>query len=57
MVSTGFPGDVEGSREDSGPDSEGAGFVDDNDKEKLQKICKRIVDRHPEEVNPNINSH
>lgn len=29
VVSTGFPGDVEGSREDSGSDSEGAGFVDD----------------------------
>lgn len=28
-----------------------------HDKEKLQKICKRIVDSHPEEVNLNINSH
>lgn len=29
VMSTGFPGDVEGSGEDRGPDSEGAGFVDD----------------------------
>lgn len=29
VVSTGFPGDVESFREDSGPDSEGAEFVDD----------------------------
>lgn len=28
VVSTGFPEDVEGSEEDRGPDSEGAGFVD-----------------------------
>jgi len=29
VVSAGFPGDVEGYREDRGPDSEGTGFVDD----------------------------
>jgi len=25
-----------------------------NDKEELRKICQRVIDRHTEEVNPDI---